>query len=120
MNRGFKITFDSLKVLDEILAFQESQKYLDDSKKKSNTYVRICKKDISQYNCRVFYIWMKNIEDYDITDSELIIQGTTATLKTKQFCDEHCFMSLLGFKHFHTQGKHLGHSACEELIVMNK
>lgn len=119
IDRGFKIKFDSLKVLDEILAFQESQKYLDDSKKKSNTYVRICKKDISRYNCRVFYIWMKNIENYDIPDSELITRGTAATLKT-DFCHEHCFMSLLGFKHFHTQGKHLGHAACENLIVINK
>lgn len=120
IDRGFKITFDSLKILDEILAFQENQRYLDDSKKKSNIYVRICKKDISLYDCRVFYIWMKNIEDYDIRDSELIKQGTAETSKTKKFCDEHCFMSLLGFKHFHTQGKHHGHANCEDLIVMNK
>lgn len=118
--RGFTISFSRSQVLREIIAFQNEEQ-ASDKERKSSRFIIVAKADISAHNGKIFPIFYKNnIQNYRLSESELLQTATSA--REQKSCGKYgvCAITALGFTHFHTDGKHLGHGVCEDLIIVNE
>lgn len=110
--RGFKIAFNKRKTINNILAIQNDE---------SEYFLKRVTKDISQHNQQKFRIWPNNIKNYYKSEKEILTDiFSNRSTKIRLLGDDQTCTCPFGFlTHFHTSGKHLGHGACQDLVIFN-
>jgi hypothetical protein len=112
--RGFKIAFNKRKLITSIIKNQDDE---------SEYFLKRVTRDISQHDQQKYRIWPNNIKKYNV-DEKKFLADIFSNRSTKMWVYDddstkkcNCPFSFL--THFHTQGKHLGSGACQDLVVFN-
>ena len=108
--RGFKIEFNKRKIISSIIKNQNDE---------SKYFLKRVTRDISQHDQQKYRIWTNNIKNYNV-DEKKILADIVSNTKIRLLDDnQKCNCPFKFLTHFHTNGKHLGHGACQDLVIFN-
>jgi predicted nucleotidyltransferase len=111
--RGFKIAFNKRKLITSIIKNQD-----DDSE----YFLKRVTRDISQHDQQKYRIWPNNIFRYNVDEEKFladIFSNRSTKIRVLDDNPKKCTCPFSFLTHFHTEGKHLGHGACQDLVVFN-